>query len=894
MLSGNKGEACGCPKIQAINCTITIDKKTCQPKGTCDAAEPPPPGPPSCGLPPLGSVPSCSGEIRNDPGDALCGQETYDLIVQPGEMFWQANPFPMEFTDTNSITLPGDAAHQYNTTRCAADMACLQCNCVPDDIMCDQQLGSKTVTCSDYPGCTRTVPTHDYACSAAGSTGDSLSHDQQSDAKCNPPKHPESPLCGERMACWGPNDADGSACCIKPYGADDFISGGPICRQAASQFPFRSLTYTAQREIHLATNLPYYGNIRDRLIQPIAYKEVSVYTRRKPLFAGIIRLFTPYRGADTAPDAVPWYDFHDGDASGWLTIKDPIDPQFGNPVSLSTTRTPFFFPLLGGIQDATSFMRDCLTSAAVYDPTTGITANGCNYSDLSAPNAGNRTPGSGTATNTCTPDPLNPNLCQGLIPDYPLTQMTYNLGALSSSTVELTLVVPEIINYLNQNPIDIIAFQEVDNYFGNNAFTLLESYLKTNNYDYRFMGRKGAGGALQQQHDTGGLLFISRYPISNYQDLTFDVGSYTYPVQGITITYNGQQISYLNHHRPSHTDKCDSLSQLLPKINAYGTADKIVLGDFNAEINECSGFFSNFTDHCPSCTGTKEENGSTADHILGSGIVKNPAAAGIISQLTASDHKAIYSQILFKQESLDESQAIADALAAVTSGNITPPLNYPTCLDINVPNVGDIVTAGQPIAGVDPNGANHPCSTIDHLHFGITENNTFINPASYLKSNNAVVWSLSGSDQPFNFTGSWSWPIDTSVIQGFGNTYLAQQGFYISGAHNGIDMRPSSNSVISAPLDGKFLLHETQCKGQPLTFVILDHGGGVKSWYTHVTLNQCNSTFSGTTCQQACDTFNPGSTAICEFSAPGGPVPVQAGNAYCAARNSAKPNCYCN
>src|SRR5690606_1973779 len=70
---------------------------------------------------------------------------------------------------------------------------------------------------------------------------------------------------------------------------------------------------------------------------------------------------------DTSPDTVPWYSFHAGDASGWMSISnkgEPASTSISNPqfTNAQDVNQPFYFPYLGAIQDATQFIRDCLTA----------------------------------------------------------------------------------------------------------------------------------------------------------------------------------------------------------------------------------------------------------------------------------------------------------------------------------------------------------------------------------------------------------------------------------------------------------------------------------------------------------------------------------------------------
>ncbi len=157
--------------------------------------------------------------------------------------------------------------------------------------------------------------------------------------------------------------------------------------------------------------------------------------------------------------------------------------------------------------------------------------------------------------------------------------------------------------------------------------------------------------------------------------------------------------------------------------------------------------------------------------------------------------------------------------------------------------VGD-AKEGESIASII--SGNSACSTGTHLHFQVAKGGTNDNPANYLKSVD-VIWSLSGwygNDDPFGFSGSWSWPVnDTPMItQGYGMTAYARSGAYGGAPHTGIDIVPwnkSANTVgdltVKTTKDGILYRGSIACGGGTLRYVKVEHkDSDISTYYLHI------------------------------------------------------------
>lgn len=145
---------------------------------------------------------------------------------------------------------------------------------------------------------------------------------------------------------------------------------------------------------------------------------------------------------------------------------------------------------------------------------------------------------------------------------------------------------------------------------------------------------------------------------------------------------------------------------------------------------------------------------------------------------------------------------------------------------------GQPIKQGEIIA-ITGNSGSPGCSTGKHLHLEFRKDGNAQNPADYL-ANVSVNWDNS-PDSSFSFNGSWNWPIENArITQGYGMTYWARTGYYGGGPHTGIDMVSTSSDIIRAPKDGTLYKGSTSCRGATMSYVAIDHGEGLFTWYWHV------------------------------------------------------------
>ncbi|HAU99282.1 MAG: Peptidase, M23 family [Microgenomates group bacterium GW2011_GWF2_45_18] len=144
------------------------------------------------------------------------------------------------------------------------------------------------------------------------------------------------------------------------------------------------------------------------------------------------------------------------------------------------------------------------------------------------------------------------------------------------------------------------------------------------------------------------------------------------------------------------------------------------------------------------------------------------------------------------------------------------------------------VKRGDAIALVGNSG--YPgCSTGEHLHFEIRKNNTWVNPADYLKSKTIKDEEKGGETTIGN--GNWDWPISDTIrlTQHFGVTPYSWRYKYSGGIHTGFDMVSTSGKVIRAPADGTLYSSSQSCgSSSTINIVYIDHGDNVYSFYLHV------------------------------------------------------------
>ncbi len=352
-----------CARVQHASCTYTVnpDGSVASDCGPTSPGNPPPAPAPICAPTVLESVPNCSGTIRTGAGDFLCGVQTYDLIIpQPDERFWNLNTNNSQaINEDGDVTLNADGVYDNLGNACGAAVACDNCTCKsPNSVIggssgyrCYYASGpsSSVSNCGDCPSgnlvsCEPDGNGSARKCCGPGSTN--------SDTDCRPLSGvPAAPnICGDETAPQCINNNGDSACVAKPYGSSVNIIGN----RDLDTVP---LIYPASREVHIATELPYLGIIYKKLI---GFPEGS--TQFDPNNTPVYRMFTPFRGSSTKPDTVPWYSYHAGDASGWLSVSNKGEPNSSSINGSQDINQPFFFPYLGAIQDGTQFVRDCLTA----------------------------------------------------------------------------------------------------------------------------------------------------------------------------------------------------------------------------------------------------------------------------------------------------------------------------------------------------------------------------------------------------------------------------------------------------------------------------------------------------------------------------------------------------
>ena len=144
------------------------------------------------------------------------------------------------------------------------------------------------------------------------------------------------------------------------------------------------------------------------------------------------------------------------------------------------------------------------------------------------------------------------------------------------------------------------------------------------------------------------------------------------------------------------------------------------------------------------------------------------------------------------------------------------------------------VGEGQRIASIIYGSS--ACSSGTHLHFEVAKDGSNQNPATFLTSKQ-VIWDI-GPDGPFNFTGSWPWPVNDPVriTQGYGMTYYASVLKYYGGApHTGVDMLNNNNdSTVKAVRQGTLYQGAIACGGGTLRYVRIQQGDGYNTYYLHV------------------------------------------------------------
>ncbi|HUV42589.1 MAG TPA: hypothetical protein VMY36_01640 [Patescibacteria group bacterium] len=156
------------------------------------------------------------------------------------------------------------------------------------------------------------------------------------------------------------------------------------------------------------------------------------------------------------------------------------------------------------------------------------------------------------------------------------------------------------------------------------------------------------------------------------------------------------------------------------------------------------------------------------------------------------------------------------------------------------------VSEGQKIATILKWGEDDSSSCNSsgaHLHFMVAENGNTHNPFKYL--NNSISYENcsgsecnSGDGDPFNPSGSWTWPINSPIKfnQGYGDTWAIHHTWVgrIYSFHDGIDIVSNSSSEVKAVKAGK-LYQGVYGVGCSLTYVRVDHDdSNLDTLYLHV------------------------------------------------------------
>ncbi len=155
------------------------------------------------------------------------------------------------------------------------------------------------------------------------------------------------------------------------------------------------------------------------------------------------------------------------------------------------------------------------------------------------------------------------------------------------------------------------------------------------------------------------------------------------------------------------------------------------------------------------------------------------------------------------------------------------------------------VSEGEKIASIIQGASCN--SSGAHLHFIVTSGGNTQNPFNYLKSgieyrNCSGAGDCSDGD-PFNPSGSWSWPINPPVrfVQGYGSTWAVQHTWVgqIYNFHNGIDIYSDSSSDVKAVKSGSLYRGSYGgSRGCRLRYVKVSHDeGGFETFYLHINYN---------------------------------------------------------
>lgn len=143
------------------------------------------------------------------------------------------------------------------------------------------------------------------------------------------------------------------------------------------------------------------------------------------------------------------------------------------------------------------------------------------------------------------------------------------------------------------------------------------------------------------------------------------------------------------------------------------------------------------------------------------------------------------------------------------------------------------VKAGDPIAIIGNSGYPN-CSTGKHLHFEIRKNNSWVDPAPFLK--NKIIQDAEKGGTVAIGSGNWQWPLSDPIrmTQGYGYTPWSWRYSYSGGIHTGFDLTSSSSDVIRAVADGNLFKASQKCGNSVIKTVYIEHPDGIISLYLHV------------------------------------------------------------
>jgi len=157
--------------------------------------------------------------------------------------------------------------------------------------------------------------------------------------------------------------------------------------------------------------------------------------------------------------------------------------------------------------------------------------------------------------------------------------------------------------------------------------------------------------------------------------------------------------------------------------------------------------------------------------------------------------------------------------------------------EIKVGNVSE----GEKIATIIQGSSCN--SSGSHLHFMVSQNGITQNPFNFLQSishrNCSGSSCNSGDGDPFNPSGSWTWPIDPEITfsQGYGSTWAVNNTWVgsIYSFHNGIDINSSSSEIRAVKSGILYRGSYSGYNGCVLRYVRVDHDNSdLDTFYLHI------------------------------------------------------------